>query len=57
MLSGDVNLDGQVDSLDIAAYLAGWAAGDPVIADLDRDGFLSDRDFELLLRAIARAQR
>jgi hypothetical protein len=44
MLSGDVNLDGQVDWGDLDAYLQAWAEGDEVTADFDRDGRITGED-------------
>jgi hypothetical protein len=52
MLSGDVNLDGQVDWGDLDAYLQAWTEGDEVTADLDRDGRLTPEDFARMAKAM-----
>jgi hypothetical protein len=53
MLAGDVNLDGTVDTEDIAVFLAAWAEGNILAADLNRDACIDHEDFAIILRAIA----
>lgn len=48
--TGDLNLDGIVDSIDLGRLLAAWSTTDPV-ADLDGDGIVSDADLTILLAA------
>jgi hypothetical protein len=55
MHEGDVNLDGSVDLLDLDTFLSAWSAWDLVHGDLDRDGTIDDRDWELLSRRLVRA--
>jgi hypothetical protein len=55
MHEGDVNLDGSVDELDLAAFLAAWADWDLVQGDLDRDGTIDARDLDVIGRRLVRA--
>jgi hypothetical protein len=55
MLSGDVNLDGQVDWGDLDAFLEAWAEGDEVMADLDRDGRVTGGDLARAIEALSGA--
>ncbi len=49
---GDVNLDGVVDGADMAAFALAWATSDPVGADLDRDGAITDADLARVMQAL-----
>jgi hypothetical protein len=51
LLTGDVTLDGTVGAGDAMAWVEAWADGDWVTADLDRDGWMDDRDLSIVLRA------
>ena len=49
---GDVNLDGVVDGADMATFAVAWATNDPVGADLDRDGAITDADLARMMQAL-----
>jgi hypothetical protein len=51
LLTGDVTLDGTVGADDAVAWIGAWADGDWTTADLDRDGWVDDRDLSIILRA------
>jgi len=46
---GDLNLDGTVDGLDLAALLAVWGLTDPPYGDFNGDGIVSGADLTTLL--------
>jgi hypothetical protein len=46
---GDLNLDGQVNGLDLAALLAVWGIADPPYGDLNGDGQVGGTDLAFLL--------
>jgi hypothetical protein len=46
---GDLNLDGQVNGLDLAALLAVWGITDPPYGDLNGDGQVGGADLSFLL--------
>jgi hypothetical protein len=46
---GDLNLDGTVDGLDLAALLAVWGIANPPYGDVDGDGAVGGADLTVLL--------
>jgi len=52
LLAGDVDLDGTSGAPDAIAWLDAWSRGDWATADIDRDGWMDDRDLGLVLRAL-----
>jgi subtilisin family serine protease len=48
---GDINLDGSVDSADLAVLLGAWGPCQNCLADIDQDGAITATDLSLLLGA------
>ncbi len=48
---GDINLDGTVDSADLAVLLGAWGPCQNCLADIDQDGAITASDLSLLLGA------
>jgi hypothetical protein len=57
MLRGDLNLDGRTGAEDMLAWVDAWSRGDWATGDIDRDGWIDERDLRIVLaRAGAAAQ-
>jgi hypothetical protein len=54
ILDGDANLDGRIDAADALLFAEAWCTGDRIIADVDRDGSITERDLDATLRALMR---
>ena len=54
ILGGDANLDGRVDAADALLFAEAWCTGDRILADVDRDGVITERDLDATLRALRR---
>jgi hypothetical protein len=52
MLRGDLTLDGRVDSLDALCFTAAWCSQDAYLADLDRDGCITELDLDAMIDAL-----
>jgi fibronectin type 3 domain-containing protein len=50
ILAGDLTLDGLSGADDLVSWIDAWSRADWAAGDLDRDGWIDDRDLAILLR-------
>ena len=50
ILAGDLTLDGRSGADDLVSWIDAWSRADWADGDLDRDGWIDDRDLAILLR-------